>query len=90
MLESKKISFFEDATNFDENFLRGRLRKSILPFLLEHFGKNHHPACNARHRFRFHRCIYADTGQLSHSQSDGWQKLSVVYRTNLQSVYCQF
>ncbi len=33
------VSYFEDATNRDERFLRARLRGRLLPLLSEHFGK---------------------------------------------------
>lgn len=39
-LEERGLSAFWDKTNGDERFLRARLRKTILPFLEESFGKN--------------------------------------------------
>lgn len=39
-LEKKGTSWFNDKTNLDPCFLRGRLRSEILPFLSETFGKN--------------------------------------------------
>lgn len=41
-LQRRSIRPFEDETNQDPRFLRGRLRTSILPFLNETFGKNIH------------------------------------------------
>ncbi|MBP9841745.1 MAG: tRNA lysidine(34) synthetase TilS [Simkaniaceae bacterium] len=38
-LEKEGISYFTDPTNEDERFLRGKMRKSIIPLLEEHFGK---------------------------------------------------
>lgn len=38
-LEKKKETPFEDATNLDPRFLRGRLRAEIIPILSERFGK---------------------------------------------------
>jgi tRNA(Ile)-lysidine synthase len=38
-LMQHQIPYFEDATNRDERFLRGRMRQSILPFLEETFHK---------------------------------------------------
>lgn len=38
-LKEKGISYFEDRTNFDSLYLRARMRKEILPFLEESFGK---------------------------------------------------
>ncbi|KAF3361406.1 tRNA(Ile)-lysidine synthase [Chlamydiales bacterium STE3] len=39
-LQQLKISYFTDSTNSDERFLRGRMRKKILPFINQEFGKN--------------------------------------------------
>lgn len=39
-LQSKGISYFEDATNLDPRFLRGRIRSSFIPNLSQEFGKN--------------------------------------------------
>lgn len=39
-LKEKKVDFFQDPTNFDSRYLRGRLRSQILPRLQEDFGKN--------------------------------------------------
>lgn len=43
-LKSEKREWFEDHTNCDRRFLRGRMRSSILPFLQKEFGKEffHH------------------------------------------------
>lgn len=38
-LTEHKISFFEDSTNLDTKFLRGRMRVSMVPYLEEMFGK---------------------------------------------------
>jgi tRNA(Ile)-lysidine synthase len=38
-LETRGICAFQDPTNADPRFLRGRLRQSIFPFLSAHFGK---------------------------------------------------
>ncbi len=38
-LEDKKVSYFQDSTNEDISFLRGRMRKNILPQLQMEFGK---------------------------------------------------
>lgn len=38
-LKEKKLPFIQDKTNEDERFLRGRMRKSILPLLAKKFGK---------------------------------------------------
>lgn len=43
-LAEKKIDYFLDSTNNDDCFLRARMRKSLLPLLSEHFGKNVVPA----------------------------------------------
>jgi tRNA(Ile)-lysidine synthase len=34
------LRFFEDPTNSDEKYCRGKLRSSVLPLLTEQFGKN--------------------------------------------------
>ncbi len=39
-IEEKKISSFEDHTNYDTKFLRARLRQETFPFLTKQFGKN--------------------------------------------------
>lgn len=39
-LKQQQIPYFEDSTNCDERFLRGRMRESILPFLEQAFQKN--------------------------------------------------
>ncbi len=39
-LKQQQIPYFEDSTNQDERFLRGRMRQSILPFLEQAFQKN--------------------------------------------------
>lgn len=39
-LEKNKLQAFEDPTNVDPHFLRGRLRNEIFPFLEGQFGKN--------------------------------------------------
>ncbi len=39
-LEYQKISYFTDPTNLDPQYLRGRLRTSIFPFLEKEFGKS--------------------------------------------------
>lgn len=39
-VEGKKISYFEDPTNFDPDYLRGRMRTKIFPFLKEAFQKD--------------------------------------------------
>jgi tRNA(Ile)-lysidine synthase len=39
-LRKRNTPYFEDKTNLDEKFLRGRMRASILPFLEAKFGKN--------------------------------------------------
>jgi tRNA(Ile)-lysidine synthase len=39
-LEEKKLPFLSDRTNEDPKFLRGRMRKELLPFLNQTFGKN--------------------------------------------------
>lgn len=33
-------AYFEDTTNFSADFLRGRMRETLLPFLSQTFGKN--------------------------------------------------
>lgn len=38
-LSDKKHPFFEDRTNRDPHFLRGRMRSSLFPFLQQEFGK---------------------------------------------------
>ena len=38
-LQQRSISYFEDKTNGDDRFLRGKMRKLILPKLAEDFGK---------------------------------------------------
>jgi len=38
-LHENKIEYIHDPTNLDTRFLRGRMRKTILPFLNENFGK---------------------------------------------------
>lgn len=38
-LKERAISSFEDSTNLDVRFLRGRLRSVVLPFLTKEFGK---------------------------------------------------
>jgi tRNA(Ile)-lysidine synthase len=38
-LKEKNLTGFEDATNFDPAYLRARMRRNILPWLSEHFGK---------------------------------------------------
>lgn len=39
-LEAKKITPFEDSTNLDSRFLRGRMRTSLIPELSRTFGKD--------------------------------------------------
>jgi tRNA(Ile)-lysidine synthase len=39
-LESKNIISFDDSTNYDQKFLRSRLRQTILPSLSQQFGKD--------------------------------------------------
>ncbi|MBN9377855.1 MAG: tRNA lysidine(34) synthetase TilS [Chlamydiales bacterium 38-26] len=39
-IREKNLQHFEDSTNLDKKFLRGRMRTSILPQLNEQFGKN--------------------------------------------------
>jgi len=39
-LEKKQLKFFNDVTNADPRFLRGRMRSVIFPELEEKFGKN--------------------------------------------------
>lgn len=39
-LLKKNISWFEDKTNLDKNYLRARMREEIFPFLEKSFGKN--------------------------------------------------
>lgn len=39
-LEKKKLTAFQDATNFDPVYLRSRLRQETLPFLHRSFGKS--------------------------------------------------
>lgn len=41
-LEAKRYIPFEDKTNFDKKFLRGRFRTKIIPELSEDFGKEIH------------------------------------------------
>lgn len=36
----QQISYFQDSTNFDSRFLRGRMRKSLFPQINAAFGKN--------------------------------------------------
>lgn len=43
-LESKKIFYFQDATNFDPRFLRTRLRQTVIPSLSQEFGKEIAPS----------------------------------------------
>ncbi len=38
-LEGQKIEYFQDPTNLEARFLRGRLRTEIFPYLREAFGK---------------------------------------------------
>lgn len=38
-LQQKELAAFDDATNRDERFLRSRMRKTLLPFLNQTFGK---------------------------------------------------
>lgn len=39
-INEKNLQPFEDSTNLDEKFLRGRMRTSIIPNLNDQFGKN--------------------------------------------------
>jgi len=39
-LDHQKLSYFSDATNLDQRFLRARMRQEILPLLDKSFGKN--------------------------------------------------
>lgn len=39
-LDKKGLKGFEDATNLDPRFLRGRLRSNVIPALSQMFGKN--------------------------------------------------
>ena len=43
-LEEKGVSYFQDNTNLDPQFLRGRLRATLMPFLSNHFGKEVAPS----------------------------------------------
>lgn len=43
-LEERKIQYFQDTTNLDPRFLRGRLRATLMPFLSSHFGKEVAPS----------------------------------------------
>ncbi|MBA2369604.1 MAG: tRNA lysidine(34) synthetase TilS [Candidatus Protochlamydia sp.] len=43
-LNGYELMAFKDPTNEDEGFLRARLRKTVLPWLNEKFGKNVHSA----------------------------------------------
>lgn len=38
-LDQKKLGYFQDATNSDPRFLRGKMREEILPVLALSFGK---------------------------------------------------
>jgi tRNA(Ile)-lysidine synthase len=38
-LDREGVPYFTDSTNEDERFLRGKMRKTIIPLLEEHFGK---------------------------------------------------
>jgi tRNA(Ile)-lysidine synthase len=38
-LESEKIGFITDSSNFDDSFFRNRIRKSVMPFLYERSGQ---------------------------------------------------
>lgn len=42
-LQENQIPYFEDPTNLDPRFLRGRMREQILPRLSKEFGKNISP-----------------------------------------------
>ena len=39
-LEEKEATYIEDPTNYDLKYLRARMRREILPYLSESFGKN--------------------------------------------------
>ncbi|MBQ8498513.1 tRNA lysidine(34) synthetase TilS [Chlamydia sp.] len=39
-LDGYKIQYVQDITNFDERFLRARMRERLLPYLQDIFGKN--------------------------------------------------
>ena len=43
-LEEREIPYFQDSTNLDSQFLRGRLRETLMPFLSSHFGKQVTPS----------------------------------------------
>jgi len=43
-LEERGIRYFQDSTNLDPRFLRGRLRETLMPFLSSHFGKQVTPS----------------------------------------------
>lgn len=43
-LEERRIQYFQDTTNLDPRFLRGRLRSTLMPFLSTHFGKQVTPS----------------------------------------------
>lgn len=38
-LTERKLSFFEDRTNLDSRFLRGKMRTTLIPYLKQEFGK---------------------------------------------------
>jgi tRNA(Ile)-lysidine synthase len=38
-LQTRRVPYFEDPTNLSDQFLRGRFRKEIFPYLTENFGK---------------------------------------------------
>ncbi|MFN0065616.1 MAG: tRNA lysidine(34) synthetase TilS [Chlamydiales bacterium] len=43
-LEKRQITYFWDATNEEEDFLRGRMRNKIMPYLSQVFGKEVTPS----------------------------------------------
>lgn len=38
-LDGNSIDYFQDSTNLDPHFLRGRMRETLMPLLSTHFGK---------------------------------------------------
>jgi tRNA(Ile)-lysidine synthase len=38
-LQKREIAYFDDKTNYEERFLRGRIRQTLLPFIAKQFGK---------------------------------------------------
>ncbi|MFY7842654.1 MAG: tRNA lysidine(34) synthetase TilS [Rhabdochlamydiaceae bacterium] len=52
-IKNEKLSYIDDHTNYDETYLRARMRGTILPFLENSFGKNvSKPLCDLASLFQ--------------------------------------